>query len=139
MRVLRKCVSTGQHEQRAVEHVIEIEYPRCWRVQDVTLEDFDTNNGNKRDDRPRRSIAYPGANTVNRVQDALDAHPLPPLSDEEKLRITKHHPVASPNGALPFQRVVRSASWHSVRSSDRTPSSGSQRYPAPTAWPALQT
>src|SRR5262249_59312934 len=115
------------------------ENPRCCVVQDVTIETSAKNTGHQRDDPPRRSLADPRANTVNRVQDALDAHPLPPLSDEEKLRITKHHPVASPNGALPFQRVVRSASWHSVRSSDRTPSSGSQRYPAPTAWPALQT
>src|SRR5262245_16379863 len=78
--ILRERVGAGQHEQRAVEHVIEVEDPRRRRIQDVALEDLDTDDAHQRDDQPRRSLADPSADTVNRVQDALDVHPLPPLS-----------------------------------------------------------
>src|SRR5262245_25149880 len=80
MGVLRQRVGTSQHEQRAVQHVVEVEYPRRGRIQDVALEDLDTNDAHQRDDQPSRSLADPSADAVNRVQDALDVHPLPPLS-----------------------------------------------------------
>src|SRR5262249_15138162 len=105
---------------------------------DVALEDLDTNNGHQRDDQPRRGFADPSANAVNRVQDALDVHPSPPLSVESENN-------KAPSGRArrmvlcQFQRAVRSASWHSVRNSDRTPSYGSRRCPAPTASPAWRT
>ena len=79
MGILRQRIGAGQHEQRAVKHVIEVEYPRRGRIQYVTLEDLDTDDGHQRDDQPSRSLADPSADAVNGVQDALDAHQLPPL------------------------------------------------------------
>src|SRR5262249_10294488 len=138
MGILRERVSTGQHEQRAVEHVIEVEDPRRRRIQDVAFEDLDTDDAHQRDDQPRRSLADPSADTVNRVQDALAVHPLPTLS-ARKIDNNKAPSGHRPNGALPVQRAVRSASWRSVPSSGRTPSFGSRRCPVPTASPAWQT
>src|SRR5262249_18835588 len=138
MGVLRQRVCAGQHKQRAVKHVIEIEYPCRGRVQDVALEDFDTHDGHQRDDQPSCGLADPRADAVNRVQDALNAHPLPPLSERE----IENNKAPSGRPAewcfASFSVPVRSAFSRSVRSSGRTPSFGSQRYPAPTAWPAWQ-
>ena len=44
MGVLRQRVGAAQHEQRAVQHVVEIEDPGGRRVQDVALEDFDADD-----------------------------------------------------------------------------------------------
>ena len=44
MGVLRQRVGAAQHEQRAVQHVVEIEDPGRRRVQDVALEDLDADD-----------------------------------------------------------------------------------------------
>src|SRR5262245_32415441 len=82
MGVLRQRVSAGEHEQRAVKHVVEVEYPCRGRVQDVALEHLNTDDGHQCHDQPRRGLSDPGADAVDRVQDALDVHPLPPLTAE---------------------------------------------------------
>src|SRR5262249_9486138 len=87
----------------------EVEYPCRGRIQDVALEDLDTNNGHQRDDQPRRGFADPSANAVNRVQDALDVHPSPPLSAESENN--KAPSVAPAEGCLagfsaPYARLL---------------------------------
>ena len=64
--VLRQGVGPGQHEQRAVEHVVGVVDPCRRRVQDVALEDLDAHLGRQHDDEPGRSLAHPGADGVDR-------------------------------------------------------------------------
>src|SRR5262249_62363528 len=78
--VLIQVVCAGQHDKRAVKYIIGDDDPCRGRIQDVALEDLDTNDGHHRDDQPSRSLADPSDDAVNRVQDALHVHPLPPLS-----------------------------------------------------------
>src|SRR6516225_875332 len=80
MGVLRQCVGAGQHEQRAVKHIIEVEYPCRGRIQDIALEDLPADDGHQRDDQPGRGLSDPGADAINCVEETLDVHPYPPLS-----------------------------------------------------------
>ena len=122
--VLRQRVGAAQHEQRAVQHVVEIEDPGRRRIHDVALEDFDADDRHQDDDQPGRGLADPCADAVNRVQERFGRSCIAAAYARSQCK-TKHHPVALPNGALPVQCAVRSATSRSVRSSDRTPSCGS--------------
>src|SRR3954451_3092865 len=121
--VLRQRIGPAEHEQAAVQHVVEVEYPGRRRIQEIALEDLDADDAHQDDDQPGCRLADPGGDAVNRMQDALDAHGRHEIKRESGM--TKHHSVAPPNGALPLPLIVRSAISRSVRSSDRTPSSGS--------------
>ncbi len=79
MRVLCQRVRTGKHEQRAVQHVVEVEDPRRRRVHDVALEHFDADSAHQNDDQPGGSLANPRADAVDGVQETLNAHAIWPL------------------------------------------------------------
>ena len=66
MRVLCQRVGAAQHEQRAVKHVVGVEDPGRRRVQDVALEHLDADQRHQADDQPRRRLADPGADGVDR-------------------------------------------------------------------------
>ena len=84
MRVLRQCVGAAEHEQRAVQHVVEIEDPRGRRVQGVALQDLDADDRHQEHDQPGEGFADPGADAVDGVQDRLDVHSgLPQLDVNE--------------------------------------------------------
>ena len=120
--VLRQRVGPAEHEQRAVEHVVEVEDPRRRRVHDVALEDFDAHDGHQRDDQPGRGLADPGADAVDRVQKPLDAHALRPFGAEPTLVVQSTIRSCSRMVLCRFQCDVRSSSlprWR--RNSDRTP------------------
>ena len=74
MGVLRQRVGAAQHEQRAVQHVVEVEDPRRRRVHDVALEDFEADDAHQQDDEPRRGLADPRADAVDRVQETFNCH-----------------------------------------------------------------
>ena len=74
MGVLRQRVGAGQHEHAAVEHVARIEDPCRRHVHDVTLEYLDADKRHEPDDEPRRGLADPCADAVDRMQNLLDVH-----------------------------------------------------------------
>jgi len=79
MPVLRQRVGSSEHEQRAVEHIAGIEYPRRRHVQDIALEDFDADERHQPDDEPCRGLAHPHADAIDRVQNMLDVHARQPI------------------------------------------------------------
>ena len=106
MGVLRQRVGAAQHEQRPVQHVVEVEDPGGRRVHEVALEDFDAHHGHQRDDQPGRGLADPGADAVDRVQKPLDAHAVRPFGAEPILVVLVVQSTirSGPNGALPVPR-----------------------------------
>ena len=74
MGVLRQRIGAAQHEQRAVQHVLGVEDPGRRRVQEVALEDLDADHGHQHDDQPGEGLADPGADAVDRIEEALDIH-----------------------------------------------------------------
>src|SRR6185436_5077032 len=70
----RQSVGTAHHEQRAVEHIVRIEDPRRWRIEDVALEDFDGDDKGEGDDQPRERLARPVAELVYGVDETLGFH-----------------------------------------------------------------
>src|SRR5262249_58688780 len=49
-------VGAAHHEQRAVQHVVEVEDPRGRSIEDVSLEHFDGDDEGERDDQPGRGL-----------------------------------------------------------------------------------
>src|SRR5438132_561981 len=74
VRVLRERIGAGHHEERAVQHVVEVEDPCRGRVEDVALEDLDAHREHQDHDQPGDGLADPGADVVRGDQDALDSH-----------------------------------------------------------------
>ena len=63
----RQGVGAAHHEQRAVQHVVEVEDPRGRRVQDVALEDLDGDHEGQGHDQPGEGLARPVADLVDGV------------------------------------------------------------------------
>ena len=57
MPVLRKRVRPAHHEQRPVQHAVEIENPGRRRVKHVALEHFDRYDEHQHDDQPGADLA----------------------------------------------------------------------------------
>src|SRR5258705_1755946 len=74
MGVLRQRVGAAQHEEGAVQHVVQVEDPGRRHVHDVALEHLDADGTHQHDHQPGGSLADPGADAVDRVQETLDAH-----------------------------------------------------------------
>ena len=126
--VLRQRIGAAQHEQRAVQHVVEVEDPRRRRVQDVALEDFDADDDISSDDQPGRGLADPGADAVDRVQETFDVS----LGRAaRRARARRDHSDEAPSGRRRPEwrsRQFMSCQLHRLgvgaRSSGRTPSCG---------------
>jgi hypothetical protein len=71
---LGQGVGPAQHEQRAVQHVVEVEDPGGGSVQDVALEDLDRHHEGEGDDQPGEDLARPVADLVDDVEESLGAH-----------------------------------------------------------------
>ena len=95
VRVLRQRVGAAHHEQRAVEHVVDVVDERRRRVQDVALEDLDADDEHQSDDQPGRRLSGPGADAIGDVQETLRIHRTVarPIQYPQK---TKHHPGRRP-------------------------------------------
>src|SRR5688572_130098 len=70
----RERVSAAHHEQRAIKHVVQIEDPGRWRVEDVALEDLYGNHEGRCDDQPRESFARPVTDQIDGMEQALGVH-----------------------------------------------------------------
>src|SRR4030095_7442740 len=67
VRVLRQRIGAGQHEQRAVQHLLRVEDPCRLRVQKIPLEDLNTDYGHQSDNQPGCQFADPGADAVDGI------------------------------------------------------------------------
>src|SRR5687768_12899675 len=70
----RERVSAAHHEQRAIKHVVQIENPGRWRIQDVALEYLYGNHEGRGDDQPRESFARPVTDLIDGMDQALCVH-----------------------------------------------------------------
>jgi hypothetical protein len=84
MRVLRQRVGAAKHEQRPIQHVVEVEDPRRRHIHDVAFEHFDADGAHQNDHQPRGGLADPGADAVDGVQDTLDAHGVRPFGTRDR-------------------------------------------------------
>ena len=74
MRILRQRIGAGEHEQRSIEHVVEIEDPRRRGVKQIALDHLDAHDRHQHKDQPGRGLAKKGADAVDRVQKPLCRH-----------------------------------------------------------------
>jgi hypothetical protein len=71
---LGQGVGPAHHEQRAVQHVVEVEDPGGGSIEDVALEDLDGDDEGERHDQPREGLARPVADLIDGVDEALRVH-----------------------------------------------------------------
>src|SRR4051794_6993090 len=74
MAAKRERIGAAHHEQRAVEHVVEIEDPGGRCIQYVALEDFDGYDEREHNDQPREGLARPVAEFVDDVNETSGVH-----------------------------------------------------------------
>ena len=100
MGVLRQRIGAAQHEQRAVEHVVEVEDPGRRRVEQVALEDLQADHRHQGDDQPGGGLADPGADAVDGVEEAFDRHAV-----HYSAKQARHRPVcqAVPRDSRPMR------------------------------------
>ena len=71
---LRQGVGAAHHEQRAVQHVVEVEDPGRRGVEDVALEDLDGDHEGQGDDQPGEGLARPVADLVDGADETSGRH-----------------------------------------------------------------
>src|SRR6266478_2919904 len=124
MGILRQRVGAAQHKRGSVQHVIKIEDPRRRHVHDVAL------NTSTQTTAISKMISQAAALPHHvLISSMINRNFWTVIGRRQlfrgKIEMTKHHPAAFPNGALPVQCAFMSSSrFLSARSSNRTPSCG---------------
>src|SRR5262249_365416 len=100
-------------------HVAQVKDPCRRRAKNVALEDLDAHHGHQRDNEPSRGLADPRADGIDRVQEGLDAHLPRPVGAYPIfiMQSTIRSPRVPEWWFAACREAVRSASWHSDRSS----------------------
>src|SRR6266545_426157 len=83
-------VGAAHHEERAVEHVVEVEDPGRRRVQDVALEDLDTDDEGQGHDQPGEGFARPVADLVDRMEHTPGVHWFDKLTTSRRTKAASH-------------------------------------------------